>query len=308
MVKHIKKHWFLYSILFSAIFHVLIFGIISLLLFMRDAYFFVTPQNLNAAEPAPLVFDFTQPKSKELAETPESARLKDAPDNAPYASDKNARAQNENAPDDLPVDNPFSKGYADAAQIENLLGVQENSQIQPEVFDKTLPEQAEASKVNETGSKISYVKQSSETFSRDMLVHNAKNTVTRQPGNSTVQHSAMDNSLSRALDSGALSFNTYDWDFAPYMLKLKRVIEEHIFPPAAFSRMGIISGRSQIKFRIERDGKLTKVDVLGYDGHISLMETSKQAIEVSIPFDKLPDNFPEKYLEVTATFNYKVYR
>ncbi|KAA3612116.1 MAG: hypothetical protein DWQ05_19130 [Calditrichaeota bacterium] len=296
-----KKHWFLFSILASVLFHILLFGLISLFLVLRDLYFIVDPDSLNSNTP-PLVFDFTDTKTNELAETDESSRVKDAPENARFASDKNARAQNEASPDDLAIDKAYSEGYAEAAQIENLLGALEQAQAQEPQPDNQ-PE-----KLSEFGSELSYLKKNTTPFSREMLVKNTAVKQANQPGNSSVQHSAMDNQMSRALDMGALSFNTYEWDFAPYMLKLKRVIEEHIYPPAAFSKMGIISGRSQIKFRIERDGSLTLVDVLGYEGHVSLMQTSKQAIEVSIPFDQLPSNFPEQYLEVTATFVYKVYR
>ena len=273
---------------------------------LRDRYFLIDPEALNAQNRPPLVFDFTEDKPNELAETDESSRLKEAPKNARYASDKNARAQNETA-DNLPVDNAYSEGFAESAQIENLLGALEQANIKPvaQQPEKSSPDKAAE---NEFGSEISYLKRNATPFSRDMLVKNTSQNRPQRAGNSSVTHSAMDNRMSRALDRGALSFNTYEWDFAPYMLKLKRVIEAHIFPPAAFSRLGIISGRSKIPFRIERAGKLSKVSVRGYEGHLSLMQTSKQAIEVSIPFDALPKNFPEKYLEVTATFVYKVIR
>lgn len=302
-----KKHWFLLSIIFSILFHVILFLFLGLFLLLRDRYFLVDPASLKDKTRPPLVFDFTEDKSKEIAETDASSRLKNAPQNARYASDKNARAQNEHASDNLPVDKSYSEGFAESAQIENLLGALEQANMNP-VDNKPADAQPEKAAENEFGSEISYLKRNPSPFSRDMLVKNTAKNRRQQAGNSSVNHSAIDNRMSRALDMGALSFNTYEWDFAPYMLKLKRVIEEHIYPPAAFSRMGIISGRSKILFRIELDGKLSKVSVLGYEGHISLMQTSKQAIEVSIPFDALPENFPEKYLEVTATFDYKVIR
>jgi hypothetical protein len=44
--------------------------------------------------------------------------------------------------------------------------------------------------------------------------------------------------------------------------------------------------------------------VLEYSGEKALIETSKKAIQVSAPFRPLPEDFPEKYLQVTARFQY----
>jgi outer membrane biosynthesis protein TonB len=105
---------------------------------------------------------------------------------------------------------------------------------------------------------------------------------------------------------GGFSLNTYQWDFAPYMLWLKNHVQRNIFPPAAFTRMGIISGNTVLRFRISRDGVLQGMELAGYEGHKSLMETSVRAIQLSAPFRALPKDFPEDYLEVTAHFEYTI--
>jgi TonB family protein len=114
------------------------------------------------------------------------------------------------------------------------------------------------------------------------------------------------NLLSDAGRTGALSFNTYKWDFAPYMLAMKRAIESHLFPPYAFTHMGLVSGNNVIRFTVMPDGRLKSLELLNSNAHVSLDRTSIRAIEASVPFMPLPRDFPEDYLEVTARFSYVV--
>jgi len=103
--------------------------------------------------------------------------------------------------------------------------------------------------------------------------------------------------------NGGISFNTYAWEWAPYLLKLKDLIQKNIFPPASFTRLGF-GGSHLIRFRIARDGRLTGPHILGSDGDRVLTETSSKAITLSAPFPPLPDDFPESFLEVTVLFQY----
>ena len=88
------------------------------------------------------------------------------------------------------------------------------------------------------------------------------------------------------------------------MIWLKRRIKSNIYPPPAFTHMGLISGQTKLQFRIETDGRMKILELLDYKGHRSLMETSLRAVELSAPFRQLPLNFPEPYLEITAEFEY----
>ncbi len=155
-------------------------------------------------------------------------------------------------------------------------------------------------KNDETTSGDYYV--SASEFNRDFLTNTPKRNNPGMPN--ATPRTRYDNQESRAPDMGGLSFNTYDWNFAPYMLDLKRKVERNIFPPPAFTRMGLISGESTIKFRIYPDGTMKALELIEYEGHKTLMETSYSAIKVSAPFNKLPADFPEQFLEVTAKFTY----
>ncbi len=117
---------------------------------------------------------------------------------------------------------------------------------------------------------------------------------------------AHDHRDSQVADSGGMSFNTYNWDFAPYMLELKERIRRNIFPPIAFSQLGMIDGDTLLRFKIYPNGELRDLELLTFEGHRSLMETSTMAVKVSAPFRKLPAHFPEPYLEVTARFSFLI--
>ena len=112
------------------------------------------------------------------------------------------------------------------------------------------------------------------------------------------------NLVSSLTRQGGVSFNTYEWDFAPYMLAMKRRVERNLHPPYAFTHMGLVSGTTILSFTVLRDGTVKGLVILGSDAHFSLDRTSVRAIELSMPFMPLPDDFPEDVLEVTAQFSY----
>jgi outer membrane biosynthesis protein TonB len=123
---------------------------------------------------------------------------------------------------------------------------------------------------------------------------------------SAAQTALRDQRQTRAPQLGSFSLDTYEWNFAPYMLWLKQRVQGNIYPPPAFTHMGLISGQTLLRFKIHRDGSLRDLELLNYRGHKSLMETSMRAIELSVPLQKLPPDFPKDYLEVTAQFDYTI--
>jgi outer membrane biosynthesis protein TonB len=228
-----------------------------------------------------------------LAETPESARREKPPENAEHVSDKNAAAQNPAAPQNLPLGKPFAEGAlskATAAPQPPLNAVEP----EPSPSDNSSRENAANAEAGISAARIS------SNFRRDFLTGNQRRAPQR------FAEAGMENQDSRAPELGSFSLNTYEWDFAPYMLWLQKHVQRNIYPPPAFTRMGIISGRTMLRFRINRDGTLLGMELLGYDGHKALMETSVRAVQVSAPFRALPVDFPEDYLEVTGHFEYTV--
>jgi outer membrane biosynthesis protein TonB len=116
----------------------------------------------------------------------------------------------------------------------------------------------------------------------------------------------MDNRQSTALERGDLQLSTYAWDFAPYLAYLKRHIQNHIFPPPAFTQLGLIEGKTTARFVILRDGTMRALECLEYEGSSLLRDTSLRALSLSAPFRPLPDDFPDEYLEITGIFNYVI--
>jgi hypothetical protein len=103
---------------------------------------------------------------------------------------------------------------------------------------------------------------------------------------------------------GGISINTTAWDFAPYMLDLKHRVKQHWIPPLAFTALGAIHGYTIVYFRIYPDGRMEMLEVIEEEGHRSLHRSSANAIKGAAPFRRLPDSFPEPYLEVKFGFYY----
>jgi outer membrane biosynthesis protein TonB len=103
---------------------------------------------------------------------------------------------------------------------------------------------------------------------------------------------------------GGISLNTTEWDFAPYLLDLKRRIKQKWIPPIAFTALGAVHGYTWVRFRIYPDGNMEALDVVETEGHDSLHRSSVNAVKGAAPFRPLPDGFPEDYLEITFGFYY----
>lgn len=250
--------------------------------------------DVQEIDKAPLVFDLEQPeKPREVVETPETAEA-EPPEEADLLSDKNTRWRNPETDPSLPVDRAFARG-------------------DQEVYDyrQTLDEPSGDVRVNagqdplEPAPTESWASRSAaEEFHRDLLVTPPKRRGRNQPRREESTRVRYDNQASRALDLGAFSLNTYAWEWAPYLLRLKRKVEPNIYPPPAFYRLGLISGQTVLRFKIMPTGDMRDLTLIDYQGHETLMQTSMRAIEISVPFEPLPEDFPKPYLEITARFNY----
>jgi len=243
----------------------------------------VQPRPLPA-QSAPLVLDLAQPNlPREVIATPADAKTTEQPKKADFLSDKSALARNQEPAPGLRLgDAPFARG---------------------DFASHDLPPRA-ASPQQERPFARSNEKQTEETSESSRSARKEESRIGQAPfqlPRPGVQHDYRD---SQVADSGGLSFNTYNWDFAPYMLELKERISRNIFPPLAFSQLGMIDGDTLLRFKIYPNGELRDLELLATQGHHSLMETSTLAVKVSAPFRKLPGNFPESYLEVTAKFSF----
>ncbi|MDZ7264043.1 MAG: TonB C-terminal domain-containing protein [candidate division KSB1 bacterium] len=238
----------------------------------------------------------------ELVETPENARQETPPTDAKLLSDKNSHASNPFRKPELPTgDLPYSEGDFD---VKNLPQPPSASAAPRPGLDQPTNNRANDLSRDDNTTNSPAGKYTFEKFSRQKLMGADQSAYQNQ----TPDQPQYDNRKFSVDEIGGLSFNTYNWDFAPYMLAMKRKVERNVFPPPAFTHMGLISGETLLRFKVLPSGAVKDLEVLKYVGHESLKETSVQAILMSSPFKPLPGDFPEDYLEVTASFHYYVKR
>ncbi|MCZ6633519.1 MAG: hypothetical protein O7G87_08945 [bacterium] len=253
----------------------------------------------------PKVFPVTEITEKPLAfefvDVPEQNPVEIAPE-TPLVSDQNARARDENM-EDLPEGYlAYSEGMVRAREDFQLREKQEESQGQHSgetVSNRLLEAIQQAMGAIDFSSTLQEQQNATEQEREEAVYGKPAIPKTALP---------MDHRSSSALDRGGLQLSTYAWNFAPYLAYLKRHIENHIFPPAAFSPLGIIDGETVVRFKIYRDGTLKDLEMLGFEGSPRLRDTSVRAIELSADFKALPRDFPEPFLEVTGTFEYLIFR
>ncbi len=278
---------------------------LSLLLHLLFLYYFEPISSIHILPAKDKDIALEQPEAErrlifELVDTPERARSDTPPEHADLVSDKNTIARDNYLQKDKPLGNPYSEGDLDIKSFPSAYAA--NGQQFPP--GRTAPTQVESPQPENDSREETGI--TMEKFSRRQLLRNSEQG--RSEEQFEINRPLYENREFSARDLGGFSFNTYNWDFAPYMLAMKRKVERNIFPPPAFTQMGLISGETILRFKVLPNGEIKDLEVLRYSGHPSLKETSLQAIRNSSPFKSLPVDFPEDFLEVTASFSYFVNR
>ncbi|MBN2461258.1 MAG: energy transducer TonB [Candidatus Cloacimonetes bacterium] len=260
----------------------LLLHILLLLLFTGRRFPILFPEEI------PIVSDTVADKRIvfELVETPASVEDREPAEDTNLISDKNQAARDDFTDQPIPDGEPYASGDFDIREYENIVPEDGVEQAENLIYPD-LKELIGDLGIIETGN-IPEALTLEDVFPTDI----------------DRQKPRYDNTLTSVRDYGGLSFNTYEWDFAPYLLDMKRRIENKVKPPPAFYHMGIISGEAKIRFIVNPDGRIRALEVLESQGHESLTQTSVSAIEWAAPFLPLPGNFPEDFLEVTARFSY----
>jgi len=282
----VKKRIRRYTIIISIVLHLILFLMVDKAIDLK----LIGTKNIPEVLNDPIVFDLTEDeKPKQVIETTENQRSKKKSKEPEYFSDKNTIARNPETAKKVDIKDPYSEGDFDIPTIPKLLKkrILNNKQKKNERLEKE-----ENKKPIENDNILS------ESIDKpsDFKINN--------PGGSIRNRILYKKILSKVKELGGFAFNTYDWNFAPYMLELKRRVQNNIFPPIAFSKLGIISGETLLRFRIYPDGRLEALELLNTIGHKSLADTSVRAVEISAPFPALPDDFPKPFLEITGKFIY----
>lgn len=266
------------------------------LLLLTPARHLLVESQVVPDRPDPLSFEFVE----------SDARPSESPPDTRFRSDRNARSADQSKADLPMTAQAYNDGIID---VQGDFLTQRESERQDarkqaleQQQDVEVGENSEAEQIYKGLESMAWLKrQGLKTLAQ------REQSVFGTPANPR-QSIAGTNRESRALDQGGLQLSTYDWNFAPYLKYLKQRIQSNIFPPAAFTRLGIIDGESKVRFRIYPDGRLEEFVVLDSLGSELLLKTSVQAVELSAPFKPLPTDFPEPFLEITGIFSYVLMR
>ncbi len=103
---------------------------------------------------------------------------------------------------------------------------------------------------------------------------------------------------------GGLTLSTYQWNWAPYVNAMRNKLMHVWYTPPAYNRLGLIHGYTILNFAVTRNGEMRAMEVVRHEGHQSLKESSMAAIRGLFPLPPLPDDFPEKELQIQAKLIY----
>ena len=106
--------------------------------------------------------------------------------------------------------------------------------------------------------------------------------------------------------------DNYDWKWEPYIKKLKEKVMDKWQAPDNYTKYGIGSGHTKVKFTINRNGTLKNIMVTEQVGDSLFQKFSLEAIKSAFPFLSLPNSFSDSTLTITSKMIYpdlqKLYR
>ncbi len=263
-----------------------------------------------------------------LTETPESARLPEAPADPTHVAEHHARAQNpESAPE---IDGrPRHTGDLDLFDFRPADLLREEVRPEPVVTPPPAPaaadlagepapempvpsRQASAERAAEAApdATAGVVTAGAGAVDRPSgaAVPPESNPGQRQPAPPAVPpRPRHDSPRSGVQASGQLSLSTYAWAYAPYLRHLRDAISARWYPPYAFD-MGLVEGEGAIFFRVLPDGSTPRIEIVSDSGHPSLVRAARNAVDHAGPLPPLPDHFPDPWLDVTWNYRYVILR
>ena len=100
-----------------------------------------------------------------------------------------------------------------------------------------------------------------------------------------------------------LSLSTAEWNYSAWLVPFFEALRENWTAPYAY-RVGVTSGYATISFSVDPLGKMTNVRCVECHAHISLTESTVATLKSLSGQYRLPADFPEGSLSVTATILY----
>jgi len=101
----------------------------------------------------------------------------------------------------------------------------------------------------------------------------------------------------------SVRLSTTDWEFSPWVEAFIEKLRPNWIVPSGY-KLGIIHGWTRVLLQIERDGTLSRIEVVDEEGHRALHVASVDALRFTAPFKALPERFPAARLLLEFTMEY----
>jgi len=274
-----EKKIYVISFLFSLLLHA-----IFVIIFIKDIVLIdLSPEKTDL--PKEVTVHFPENKPKSIVENiNENSEI---PEESDYLSDFNSKARTEKLLRELGIQ-PWSDGNIPFANLTRPdIQKQLEKQLQPKKF-----------------SRDALIGKKATDFKENAYKNESQQARENIQANQSTTNNIYNQKQFSADQLGDISLSTYAWEWAPYINALKRKLYSVWYTPAAYHRLGLIYGQTVIEFSISREGKLIYHKVHDHQGHESLEKSSVNAITAVFPFKKLPKNFPEDNLTITARLIY----
>lgn len=105
-------------------------------------------------------------------------------------------------------------------------------------------------------------------------------------------------------ETGPMSFETQWFEWGDYATHMVARIRYHWYSNMPQIIRTGLRGIVTIRFTIQRDGRITDVEIISSSGVPPYDNAAKRAIELASPLEPLPANFPKPSERVTARFFY----
>ena len=268
----------------------------------------LSASQLETLSSKPLVLEFEAPAPPP---EPEPEKPAPPPDNARfYEVVENPNADNQN-PDQsyLLAENASLSAAPEVQEGNDLVASQDNQPPErieelvkleePEMPREQTPQEAPDLAGSEPIAQLYQQRQ----FSKSLIGQELQTESRQKQSESQNDVSPLSSRDFRADLIGQMRMSTYAWDWAPWWKAFERKILHFWYAPTAW-QMGLISGYTYVKIRVDKEGKLMSYQVLKHEGHASLRVSSVNALESVFPFKALPPDFPEEYLEIRFVMIY----
>lgn len=284
----------MYAVIISLLIHILGFLVMN----YSNLFSFTIPEDYQPEETyQPIVLEFEQPPP---APEPEPEQKTPPPEDYYLVED------NPNANEMDPVESNILSSKSSISAAPKQADIERSSlpADQPEFEPAAETQPAEEDPAMETSELSGNVP----VFNKKQF---SKNLLTNQPTSNKeeIKRDSLGSEPVSLMDEfkgdlvGDFALSTYEWKWAPWFLAFEKKFHRYVYVPSAY-QMGLIDGYTELWFKVDRSGKLVDYQLLKYVGHSTLKESTINAVVNSAPWDPLPSDFPDEYLELRVRFIY----